>query len=298
MTNQTPDDIKTAYESALAALKAQKLSGLDSPLPAMMVEEALHLMEDIFGTGLDEESISAAFIAALAAGARRWSHYFTEQHSAAWVHFNKTTEALNGADFVLIFCGPTRYHCIVAQAKRAPKDSSTQKSLRTDKLKAGQVAAADSELQLSLAGRPSNLKSMDGHWQLTKLIHTRARVACKEIKHGAVEYLYSFWYDDGAEPKVKLLEKITAELVATQAVPQPQSVSLEKDVASLRSHVHGRISALQDGAGGTGEHIAELGELLPVLAAESRGYAVVNFSGYELAYNPRASKTSKKAFKS
>jgi hypothetical protein len=254
---------QTLAEIVAGAVQKSKAVPLPAPAPraTVVLEEAFALLQtSIFGSGLDEEAITAAFMSALAGAARMWSACWVwdgqPPGDLCWIHYNKKSESLIGADFALLLATPgvpdgaaAGYRLIVVQAKlqhksdvgRLSVEQSADWGKKIDANTRNDVAEfAEQSLQKLLdevAGYSIDVKQ-EPHFQLSKLIELRNRfkrlVDEKRIAQ-MPDILYSIWPDSRAEPYYCTLQQAILDVVKTNLgnpapAPGKQSAKITQSI--------------------------------------------------------------------
>lgn len=222
------------------AIDAARPMAAGKPPPsraAMVIEESFaNLQASIFGSGLDEESISAALMTALASACRMWEKYWLWDDQApgkmCWIHYNKTSEAKIGADFALLIAAPdavnaheAAYRMVIVQAKaqanalkrlsiEQPNSWGTQYPPDTS-------ANADLSLRVRLTSGPpsSDTDLRKPQYQLSRLLALRDRLRLPRDAAGnqaKADFLYAIWPDALAEPSYRTLEDAVADINANE----------------------------------------------------------------------------------
>jgi hypothetical protein len=202
----------------------------------VVLEEAFAILHDsMFGNGLDEEALTAAFMTSLAAASRMWADCWlwptAEPGELCWIHYNKTSEAKVGADFALLIAAPgaidsqaPAFRLVVVQAKR--QDKAINKLSVTQPTNwaggaAGQAAQlAEHSLRMLLDGRPGQeIDSTAPHFQLSKLVMLRERLQALPLEDGRKQpgIVYAIWPEDDGEPLYRTLAEAIDDIRAKDA---------------------------------------------------------------------------------
>lgn len=272
----------------LIAEAADQAGAAPLSLSAAVLEEAFCMLQaTILGKGLDEETLSSAFMASLASAGRFWSTCWIWQQQEqssdiCWIHYNKKSESRIGADFALLVATPGNvdeqpgFRMMVIQAKLQTDEvkrlSIEQSPDLGKKLQNGDRNAkaeiAEQALRNLLDDLPRyKLDVAQDHFQLSKLLELRNRFRALKASDGVPEpdILYAIWPASCCEPLYRMLAEAVADIRSCESEKADEPTTNTGEPAGQRRKItqsikldykhtlrHWLLSAVSGGGGGGG----------------------------------------------
>lgn len=202
-----------------------------APLRQLLVEEAFSLFNTTLGVGLDEEALTAVFMASWVSSYRFWQRNWIwsdpSPHTTdmMWLHFNKTSETRLGADFAMaIATKDGNFDVVIVQAKKYSSEQINYQNFERlafqrneDLVISPSEARAKAEIGLNnaLLNNKNCSDISTPEWQFTRFLSLQ-----RELNHTASEphtgqptCLYVSWPEKpGLPPLYKNLDDVRAEI--------------------------------------------------------------------------------------
>lgn len=201
-----------------------------APLRQLLVEEAFSLFNTTLGVGLDEEALTAVFMACWVSSYRFWQRNWIwsdpSPHTTdmMWLHFNKTSETRLGADFAMaIATEDGNFDVVIAQAKKYSSEQTNCQNferLAFHRSEEAAISPAEARAKAEIGLNDilfHNKKCSDiitPEWQFTRFLSLQKEIDHASEPHtGTPTFLYVSWPEkSGLPPLYKYLNDVRAEI--------------------------------------------------------------------------------------